>query len=138
MNRQPSTMIALGDSDQTVADQREDIRGRTVLDRDDNEIGKIDELLVDTEHKKVRFLRVKHGGLFGVGATPLFIPVEAVDRVTDHEVGIDRSRAQVADAPQYDPELVDRDKYLTDLYGHYGYSPYWTAGYRPPPSTIFR
>jgi sporulation protein YlmC with PRC-barrel domain len=137
MTMEFGTMMRLGDSNQMLIDQRQDIRGRNVLDRDGNEIGKVDELLIDTEHRKVRLLRVEHGGLFGVGATPLFIPVEAVERVTDDEVGIDRSRVQVADAPQYDPELVEQDKYLTDLYGHYAYSPYWMLGYVPPPRQFF-
>ena len=95
-------------------------------------------LLIDTEEKRVRMLRVEHGGLFGIGATPLFIPVEAIERITDDEVGIEQPRTQVADAPQYDPDLIDRGRYFTDLYGHYGYPPYWSAGYVPPARRFFR
>jgi sporulation protein YlmC with PRC-barrel domain len=138
MNVHPSTMMRLSDSDQVVADPGHDIRGRKVLDRDGNEIGKVDDLLIDTEQKKVRMLRIEHGGLFGIGATPLFIPVEAVERVTDDEVGVDRSRAQVAEAPRYDPDLIDKDKYFTDLYGYYGYLPYWAPGYGAPSRGFFR
>ncbi|GIF01215.1 PRC-barrel domain-containing protein [Paractinoplanes rishiriensis] len=133
-----STLMRLGDSGQMVADPQQDIRGRKVLDRDGHEIGKVDDLLIDSEHRKVRLLRVEHGGLFGIGATPLFIPVEAVERITDDEVGIDRSRTQVAEAPAYDPELIERDAYFNDLYGYYGYSPFWAPGYIPPVRGFFR
>nr|WP_221383246.1 PRC-barrel domain-containing protein [Actinoplanes polyasparticus] len=70
---------------------REDIRGRQVIDREGKEIGRVEDLLIDTEQKRVRFLCVEHDGLFGVGAAPLFIPVEAVERITDDEAGIERA-----------------------------------------------
>ena len=113
-------LVLLSDSEQLMSDQDQDIRGRKVLDHDGKEIGKVDDLLIDAERKKVRLLRVAHGGLFGVGATPLFIPVEAVERVTDDEVVISRSRMRVAEAPQYDPDLFDGEKYFAELYRHYG------------------
>nr|WP_221383129.1 PRC-barrel domain-containing protein [Actinoplanes polyasparticus] len=138
MNIESGTMMRLGDSGQMLADPAQDIRGRKVLDRDGHEMGKVDDLLIDAEHQKVRLVRVEHGGLFGIGATPLFIPVEAVERVTDEEVGIDRSRVQVAGAPQYDPDLVDKDEYFNELYGYYGYPPYGAPGYVPPSRGFFR
>jgi sporulation protein YlmC with PRC-barrel domain len=138
MNTVSGTMMRLSDSDQRLADPAQDVRGRRVLDRDGYKVGKVDDLLIDAERKKVRLLRVEHGGLRGVGASRLFIPVEAVERVTDDEVGIDRSRAQVAGAPQYDPSLVDGDKYFTDLYEYYGYAPCWAPGYVAPARRFFR
>lgn len=132
------TLIRLGDSDQMLADPDQDIRGRTVRDRDGNEIGKVDELLIDQETQRVRLLRVAHGGLFGVGATPLFIPVEAIGSVTADEIGIDHTRVQVAQAPEYDPELVDRDEQMARLYEHYGYAPYWAPGHASPIRGLFR
>jgi sporulation protein YlmC with PRC-barrel domain len=105
----------------------QDIRGRTVLDRDGNEIGKVDDLLIDTDENRVRMLRIEHGGVLGIGATPLFVPAEAVQQLTEDEVHIDQSRADVADAPQYDPELVDQESFYSDVYDYYGYLPYWTV-----------
>jgi sporulation protein YlmC with PRC-barrel domain len=138
MNVESGTLMRLGDSGQMLADPDQDIRGRKVLDRDGNEIGNVGDLLIDPEQQKVRLLRVEHGGLFGVGVTPLFIPVEAVERVTEHEVRLDRTRVQVAAAPEYDPEIVDRDKQMATLYGYYGYPPYWTPGFIPPHRGFFR
>ncbi|GAA1618564.1 PRC-barrel domain-containing protein [Actinoplanes couchii] len=132
------TLMRLGDSGQMLADPGQDIRGRKVLDRDRNEIGRIAELLVDAQERQVRLLQVEHGGLFGVGATPLFIPAEAVEEVTETDVSLDRTRVQVADAPAYDPELLDRDEQMARLYGHYGYAPYWAPGFIPPRSGFFR
>ena len=120
MNTESGILMRLSDSDHIVADPDQDIRGRTVLDCDGKEIGKVDDLLIDTELQTVRLLRVEHGGLFGIGATPLYIPVEAIERVTGDEVVVSRSRAQVAEAPHYDPDLFDGRRYFAELRRHYG------------------
>jgi sporulation protein YlmC with PRC-barrel domain len=138
MNASPGMLMRLAHSDQMMADPDHDIRGHKVLDRDGTEIGKVDDLLIDQEHHQVRLLQVAHGGLFGLGATNLFIPVEAVVRVDRGEVGVDLSRLQMAAAPGYDPEIVDRDEQMSALYGYYGYTPYWVPGHLPPPSRFFR
>lgn len=138
MQAQSGTLMRLGDSDQMLADPAQDIRGYKVIDRDGKEIGKVDDLLVDNEQQKVRMLRVEHGGLLGIGATPLFLPVDTVEHVEDDKVMIGRSQVQVVGAPEYDPELVDRDERMAELYGYYGYAPYGAPGYIPPARGLFR
>jgi hypothetical protein len=51
---------------------------------------------------------------------------------------IGRSQVQVVGAPEYDPELVDRDERMAELYDYYGYAPYWAPGYIPPARGLFR
>jgi uncharacterized protein YrrD len=106
-----STLTELSDTGQTVADPAQDIRGRVVRDKDGGEIGKVDDLLVDGGHGKVRFLRVEHGGILGLGATSSFIPVEAIVRVTDDCVYISQSGQRISGAPRYAPELADASQY---------------------------
>ena len=124
MNPTIGALMRLSDSTRMLADPDQDIRGRKVVDQEDNEIGRVADLLIDTDHHRVRLLCVEHGGLFGVGATPLYLPVESVARIAEDVVGIDRTRRAVAEAPHYDPELIDGDKYMTALYRHYGYAPW--------------
>jgi sporulation protein YlmC with PRC-barrel domain len=132
MADRPTVLVKLSDSGRTVADPAEDVRGRTVRDSHGEEIGKVDDLLVDTEEEKVRFLRVEHGGILGFGKTPSFVPVDAVSEVTDDEVRIDQTRERVAHAPQYDPELTNDAEYYGSVYGHYGYPAFWYPGYVYP------
>lgn len=127
-----ATLVRLSDSGQTVADPAEDVRGRTVHDHDGEKIGKVEDLLVDADARKVRFLRIEHGGIMGFGATPSFVPVDAVGRITDDEVHLARTSKDVAGAPAYDPDLVDQRPYFESLYGYYGYTPYWSPGYMYP------
>jgi len=50
---------------------------------------------------------------------------------TEEEVHLGHSRQRVSDAPRYDPELADEKDYYTDLYGYYGYAPFWGPGIYP-------
>ncbi|WP_045741573.1 PRC-barrel domain-containing protein [Actinoplanes rectilineatus] len=128
-----ATMIRLSDSDKAVADPSLDIRGRIVKDIDGSDVGRIDDLLIDADEQRIRFLLVEHGGILGFGATPSYIPVDAVVEVTADEVRIDRTSGHVAGTPGYDPDLVDHDDdYYANVYGHYGLSPYWAPGYTYP------
>ena len=125
-------LVRLNDTGQTVADTSSDIRGRSVMIRGGEEIGKVDDLLIDPLENEVRFLVVASGGFLGLGKAKSFIPVEAVTNVTDDKVQIDQSREKVAGAPAYDPELVNDTVYHESVFNHYGYRPDWATGYAKP------
>lgn len=125
-------LVTLGDSDLTVADPREDVRGRTVVDRNGGEIGHVDALLIDDRESKVRFLRVASGGFLGIGESTFLLPVDAITRITADQVVVDQTQERVAGAPAYDPDLVYDQEYYGGLYGYYGYAPYWGPGYAYP------
>jgi sporulation protein YlmC with PRC-barrel domain len=126
-----ASLYKLSDSHLTVADPAEDIRGLKVFDRDDEEVGEIDDLMIDDRERKIRFMRVASGGFLGLGETKFMIPIDTITHITEDAVYIDQTRHYVADAPSYDPELA-RDDYWERTYGHYGYPPYWAPGYMYP------
>ncbi|EMY34934.1 PRC-barrel domain-containing protein [Arthrobacter crystallopoietes BAB-32] len=122
----------LSDTAQTVSGDDEDIRGRDVKARDGEDLGKIDDLLIDPEENKVRFLVVASGGFLGIGQTKSFIPVDAVSHISADEVHVTQRRDDVAGAPVYNPELVAERDFYENVYSYYGYAPYWTPGYVYP------
>ena len=126
------TLYLLGDRGRTVDGSANDARGREVKDKNGDGIGRVADLLVDDRENKVRFLLVEHGGFLGFGETKSLIPVDAVTKITEADVFVDQSRERVAAAPGYTPDLVDDRSYHTSIYGHYGYAPYWGAGYMYP------
>lgn len=130
------TLQKLGDTDLTVADPNEDVRGRTVLDAANEEIGHVDALMIDDQEYKVRFLQVAAGGFLGLGERKFLIPVDAITRIDADHVHVNQTRERVADAPGYDPNLATEPTYeptyYEDLYGYYGYAPYWGPGYVYP------
>ncbi|MEV4703165.1 PRC-barrel domain-containing protein [Actinoplanes sp. NPDC049316] len=127
-----TSLVKLSDSDRVLADPADDIRGRKVSDPGGEELGRVEDLLIDEDEGKVRFLRVEHGGILGFGATPSFVPVDAITDIADETVFVGESRDRVAGAPRYDPDLVQGNEYFDQLYGYYGYMPYWGTGYLYP------
>ena len=126
------TLYLLGDRGRTVDGSANDVRGWEVKDKNGDGIGRVADLLVDDREKKVRFLLVEHGGFLGFGETKSLIPVDAVTKITEADVFVNQSRERVVAAPGYTPDLVDDRPHHTSIYGHYGYAPYWGAGYRYP------
>lgn len=125
-----ATLIRLADADLTVAKEAEDVRGRTVIDREGNEIGHVESLLIDENQQKVRFLEVTSGGFLGFGGQSRLIPLEAINRVADDAVHVDQTREHVHASPAYDPERASLvGAHYGDVYGYYGYAPFWAAGY---------
>lgn len=96
-------LIKLSDTTQTIADPDADVRGRKVVDSNGDDIGEVDDLLVDDQENKVRFLRVGAGGFLGIGEQHFLVPVDAVERIDSDRVHITRDRASLSDVPTYDP-----------------------------------
>jgi hypothetical protein len=117
-------LVRLRDTDQTVSSSDEDIRGRMAKDKDGQDLGTIEGLLIDEAERKVRFMEVGSGGFLGLGESKSLIPVEAVTHIEPDAVYIGHTREHVAGAPRYDPELVEaRLDYFFNLYPYYGYQP---------------
>jgi sporulation protein YlmC with PRC-barrel domain len=131
MYKAKDALHKLSDTHLTVARGAEDIRGRQVLDAAGEYVGEIDDLFVDEGEQKVRLLQVTSGGFLGLGKMTFLIPVDAIQRLTNDAIYICQTRECVASAPRYDPALVDK-RHLCDVYGYYGYVPFWEPDYPEP------
>lgn len=132
MTEERATLLKLSDTNLTVGDPAEDVRGRKVLDRHGDEIGEVEDLMIDNQESKIRFLQIGTGGFLGIGEKKFLLPVDVVTRIDEDHVHIDKTRDHVAGGPEYDPNLVADYGYYDSLYGYYGYSPYWAPGYMYP------
>ncbi|WP_298459878.1 PRC-barrel domain-containing protein [uncultured Cellulomonas sp.] len=127
-----SALVRLGDAGLTVP-REQDVRGLAVVDRDGEDIGTVDELLVDEGEHRVRFLEVGSGGFLGIGEEKRLIPVDAVKAI-DERVHVDTTRSLIAASPPYDPDVAraSPEDFFGGLYGYYGVAPYWGPGYVYP------
>ena len=125
-------LVRLSDLDEEIAARDADVRGRDVKDKNGEDLGKVEDLLVDEQESKVRFLVIASGGFLGIGKDKAFLPVDAITQILDDEVRVDQTREHVSGAPPYDPELVYEQPYFDEVYGYYGYVPYWGSGYTYP------
>lgn len=127
-----SRLLPLTESGLSIESVDEDIRGFTVRDAGGEDLGTVDDLIVDEGEGKIRFLRIAHGGILGIGSDKFLLPVETVARLDNGEVHVNQDRDRITGGPRYDPELTESRAY-EDLYGYYGVGPYWAPGYVYPP-----
>jgi uncharacterized protein (TIGR02271 family) len=90
-------------------------RGRTVVDRDGEKIGSIDEIYMDAQTEQPEWLTVKTG-LFGTKVS--FIPIRDAAE-SDDDVRVPYTKDQVKDAPNADADRELSQEEERDLYGHY-------------------
>ncbi|TCC52171.1 PRC-barrel domain containing protein [Kribbella pittospori] len=118
------TLVRLADVALELADPADDVRGRKVVDRNGDQVGKVDGLIIDEAERRVRFLEVGSGGFLGLGEHKQLVPVEAITRVDEDAVHIAPERTQVAGGPAYDPDLEPERRYYDDVYTYYDYPPF--------------
>lgn len=105
----------------------EDLVGRTVYDRMGEEIGTVQEVLIQPRLLRAEFLVVAWGGILGIGRQVRLVPMEAMSRIEGDGVYLDRDRELVTSAPAYDDHLSDEDAELqyAAVYDLYRLTPYW-------------
>ena len=128
----------LSQADLTVRDPDEDIRGRAVYDRQGEQIGTVDDLIIDRQESRVRFIHLRSGGFLGIGERSFLIPVDAITGIDDEGVHLDQNRERIAGGPVYEPQLVRDTGFYGGVYGYYGYTPYWSPGYGYPQYPHYR
>ncbi len=84
----------------------QDIRGKDVYDAYGEQIGSVDDLYIDRQERKVRFLEVGTGGFLGIAERHLLVPVESVTEVGEGRVTIEPGREKVAGSPPFDTTVV--------------------------------
>lgn len=93
-----------------------DWRGRELVDRDGESIGKLEEVYVDTETEQPMFGSVKEG-FFGKHLT--FVPLQGATASPDG-LTLSVTKKQVKDAPNIDQEGELDKQGEGELYRHYG------------------
>ena len=101
------------------------IKGTQVLDPMGDELGSIEDLMIDMESGQVAFAVLSFGGFLGMGGKLLAIPWKAlaVD-AEDESMVLDVDREMLEEAQGFDeanwPSTAD-STWMDDLHRHYGY-----------------
>lgn len=108
----------------------EDVRGLT-LEAKDGEIGTVKDLLFDDAGWSIRYIAADTGGWL-TGRQVLLTP-DAVEEIGDR-VRVNLTKDQVEGSPPLTTDQPVSRQWETDLYGYYGYAPYWgyAAGWAAP------
>lgn len=93
------------------------------------DLGKIEEIMIDTNSGRVAYAVLSFGGFLGMGDKLFAIPWEALRLDQEHEhfvLNVDKETLE--EAPGFDknnwPEFADRT-WGAQIHSYYGYDPYW-------------
>jgi len=93
------------------------------------DLGKIEELMIDIPTGRIAYAVLSFGGFLGMGNKLFAVPWEAftVDE-REHELILNVDKKMLEDAPGFDkdnwPDMADPD-WGSQIYSHYGFKPYW-------------
>lgn len=106
------------------------LKGDNVRNASGEDLGKIEEIMIDVSSGRVAYAVLSFGGFLGMGDKLFAIPWEALRLDQEHErfiLNVDKEVLE--DAPGFDknewPEFADRT-WGAGIHDHYGYDPYWT------------
>lgn len=125
------TLVSLADTKLPIRDTPQDTRGKSVVDRKGEEIGKVKDVFVDEQAGKVRLLEVASGGFLGMGETTFLVPVDGITNIDEDTIQLRQDRSRFTEAPRYDPSRID-EKFVTDTYRFHNSSPWWDPNYKDP------
>ena len=104
----------------------EDVEGTDVYDRNGNNIGEIDHLMIDKVSGKVIYAVLSFGGCLGLGDCHYPLPWAKLnyDKSLDG-YRTDVSEAQLRDAPDYDDDSWQNRDWENRVHSYYDVPPYW-------------
>jgi sporulation protein YlmC with PRC-barrel domain len=105
------------------------LAGDRVRNNAGEDLGKIEEIMIDIHSGRVAYAVLSFGGFLGMGNKLFAVPWHAlaVD-LSNHEFVLDVSRETLENAPGFDksdcPDMADPD-WGAQIHRHYGRTPYW-------------
>ena len=92
------------------------------------DLGKIEEVMIDMELGRVAYAVLSFGGLWGLGSKWVPVPWDAVALRPDEKVLLKIAKDKIDKAPNFEsatlPELANR-QWGAVIHTYYGYPPYW-------------
>jgi sporulation protein YlmC with PRC-barrel domain len=105
------------------------LTGDSVRNTAGEDLGKIEEIMLDLASGRVAYAVLSFGGFLGIGDKLFMVPWSAltVDQ-SAHEFVLDVKREALEQAPGFDknnwPDMADA-AYGREVHEHYGQKPYW-------------
>jgi sporulation protein YlmC with PRC-barrel domain len=103
------------------------INGTNVKNLADENIGEIQDLMINLETGNVVYAVLSFGGFLGIGDKYFAVPVEALKFSTrDREITLDVDKEILKNAPGFDKNDWPQEaspEFVQSMYDHYGYEP---------------
>jgi hypothetical protein len=105
--------------DYRFTDVAEDVRGSKLYGRNDEKLGKIDDVIFDHASGSIRYVVVDTGGW--LSTKKFIVPAERLRASAEHkdDFAVDLSKEQVESLPPYDESHLESDQQWADYEGKY-------------------
>ena len=106
------------------------IIGEAVINRQNENLGKIHELVIDAQDGRLAYAVLSFGGFMGMGNKLFAMPWKAFEFAkTENKLVLNVDKEKLKNAPGFDqdakwPDFADRT-WGNTIYKYYGYEPYW-------------
>lgn len=105
------------------------LTGNGVVNPQGEDLGKIEEIMIDLNSGQVAYCVLSFGGIMGMGGKLFAIPWQALTVDTDRKVFVlNVDKETLKKAPGFDknnwPDMEAED-WLVGVYNFYGHHPYW-------------
>lgn len=105
------------------------LAGDRVRNTAGEDLGKIEELMIDIPTGRIAYAVLSFGGFLGMGNKLFAIPWDALTvNEIEHEFILNVDKKTLEAAPGFDkdewPDMADPN-FGSQIYGHYGYKPFW-------------
>ena len=106
------------------------IIGEAVVNRQNEDLGKIHELVIDAKEGRLAYAVLSFGGFMGMGNKLFAVPWRAFEFAKlENKLILNVDKEKLKAAPGFDqdakwPDFADRT-WGNSIYKYYGYDPYW-------------
>ena len=105
------------------------VLGSTVVNADYQDLGRIEDLVLDAGAGRIAYAVLSFGGFLGVGDKYFAIPWYAFQfHLAEKRIVLNVDKRLLESAPGFDktnwPDMADSN-WGTSIYKHYGLAPYW-------------
>ena len=107
------------------------INGTNVVNRNGEDLGHIEDIMIDLNTGRILYTVLSFGGFLGIGNKLFAVPFDSftIDQAKENFV-LDYDKDFLENAPGFDkndwPATNDVD-FNTEVYSYYSVDPYWTA-----------
>lgn len=102
-----------------------EIKGSRVVNVKEENLGKIEEVMIDSEQGRIAYVVLSFGGLLGMGNKLFAIPWESLEyNRGDYILRLDKSILKKAEGFDEEAWNLTRDE-LVSVYKRCGIQPYW-------------
>ena len=103
--------------------------GSNVVNKQNEDLGKIEDLVLDTGTGRIAYAVLSFGGFLGMGDKYFAIPWNAFHfNLSENRAVLNVEKKLLENAPGFNkdnwPNMAD-SVWGTSIYKHYGYTPYW-------------